>query len=253
MPRMRAIIADDEAPARRIVRQYLADFPDVTVVAEAANGLEAEEAVRQHAPDLLFLDVQMPGRTGFEVVDALRQRGTPLPRIVFSTAYDQYAVRAFEVAAVDYLLKPYDRARFSEAVRRALAPPASPDGTLDGLAALLDEREPRRYPERLLVRDGASVVPVETAEIVWAEASGDYSTLHATGGRAFLVSQRLGELSDKLDPERFLRVHRSAIVALAALRGLEGDGSGGYHATLVDGTALRVSRTYAGALRDRLV
>ncbi|MEM6327385.1 MAG: LytTR family DNA-binding domain-containing protein [Bacteroidota bacterium] len=250
---MRAVIADDEAPARRIVRQYLDDFPEVKIVAEATNGIEAEAAVREHLPGLLFLDVQMPGRTGFEVVDALRAAPPrALPRIVFSTAYDQYAVRAFEVAAVDYLLKPYDRARFAEAVQRALAP-AEPRADLDAFAALLDERQPRRYPERLLVRDGASVVPVETAEIVWAEAAGDYTTLHATGGRAFLVGQRLGELVDRLDPERFLRVHRSAVVALTALRGLDPDGSGGYHATLVDGTALRVSRSYAPALRDRLV
>ena len=256
---MRAVIADDEAPARRIIRQYLADFPEVEVVAEAANGIEAEAAVREHAPGLLFLDVQMPGRTGFEVVEALRLAPPPaVPRIVFSTAYDQYAVRAFEVAAVDYLLKPYDRARFAEAVGRALGDPPEASGggegpSLDAIAGLLDARQRPAYAERLLVRDGARVIPVETAEIVWAEAAGDYTTLHATGGRSYLVGQRLGALAERLDPERFVRVHRSAVVALAALRGLEPDGSGGYHATLVDGTALRVSRTHAPALRDRLV
>ncbi|OZC02702.1 LytR/AlgR family response regulator transcription factor [Rubricoccus marinus] len=252
---MRAIIADDEAPARRLLRQYLGDFPEVEIVAEAANGIEAEASVREHAPDLLFLDVQMPGRTGFEVMDALRLAPpASMPRVIFSTAFDQYAVRAFEVAAVDYLLKPYSRARFSEAVRRALD--ASASGAipgLDDLAALLDARQRPTYAERLLVRDGVRVIPVETAEILWAEASGDTTTLHATGGRSFLVGQRLGALTERLDPERFVRVHRSAVVALGALRGLEPDGSGGFHAALVDGTALRVSRTYAPALRNRLV
>ena len=182
---MRAVIADDEAPARRIIRQYLAGFPEIEVVAEAANGIEAEGAVRGHRPDLLFLDVQMPGRTGFEVVDALRAAPPEaMPRVIFSTAYDQYAVRAFEVAAVDYLLKPYDRERFSEAVRRALASGDAVPG-LDDLAALLDARQRPAYPDRLLVRDGVRVIPVQTAEVLWAEASGDFTTLHATGARAF--------------------------------------------------------------------
>ncbi len=250
---MRTVIADDEAPARRLIRQYLADFPEVEIVAEAANGIEAEALIREHRPDLLFLDVQMPGRTGFEVIDALHLAPPEaMPRIVFSTAYDQYAVQAFEVAAVDYLLKPYDRARFADAIRRVLAS-GETTSALGELAALLDARQRPTYSERLLVRDGARVIPVETAEILWAEASGDTTTLHATGGRAHLVGQRLGAMAERLDPQRFVRVHRSAVVALAALRGLEPDGSGGFRATLVDGTALRVSRTYAPALRDRLV
>ena len=239
----RALIVDDEAPARRMVRDALAGLAaPVAVVGECENGLEAVQAVadaRQSGRpiDLLFLDVQMPGLTGFEALDALRQRGVA-PRVVFSTAYDQHAVRAFEVAAVDYLLKPFTQARFAQAVARALAEPPTPPVAAD-------------YPARLLVESGGVFVPVAVADVLWVEAAGDYARLH-TRGRTYLASQGIGALAERLDPARFARVHRSTVVALDALQALERDQSGGFTARLVDGAVVRVSRTYADTIRDMM-
>ncbi|MDT0632412.1 LytTR family DNA-binding domain-containing protein [Rubrivirga sp. S365] len=260
----RAMIADDEAPARKMVREALAalDAP-VAVVGECANGPETVAALADAeaggaAVGLLFLDVQMPGLTGFEVLDEAERRGLQLPRVVFSTAYDQHAVRAFEVAAVDYLLKPFTRARFAEAVGRALA---QADG--GGAAAAARHAAPP-YAERLLVEDGGVFVPVATADLVWAEAAGDYTKLHTRAdsaqtdpartvpnraGRTYLASQGIGALAERLDPARFARVHRSAVVALDALRALERDNSGGFVARLDGGAVVRVSRTYADTIR----
>ena len=236
----RALIVDDEAPARRMVRDALARLAaPIAVVGECENGPNAVRAVTEAASDgrpidLLFLDIQMPGLTGFEVLDAVRQRGLA-PRVVFSTAFDQHAVRAFEVAAVDYLLKPFTQARFAQAVGRALAgPPAS---------------VPTDYPARLLVESGGVFVPVPVADLLWVEAAGDYARLH-TRGKTYLASQGIGALAERLDPARFARVHRSTVVALDALAALERDTSGGFTARLVDGSVVRVSRTYAGTIRN---
>ena len=247
----RALIVDDEAPARRMVREALARLDaDVEVVGECENGPEAVSAIARaeadgQPVDLLFLDIQMPGLTGFEVLEALTERGLAIPRVVFSTAYDRFAVRAFEVAAVDYLMKPFTQARFAEAVGRALAQEA------ERVVAVV-RRE--RYPDRLLVEEGGVFVPVAVDDLVWVEAAGDYARLHtlsASGARkAYLASQGIGALADRLDPDRFARVHRSTVVALDALRALERDASGGFTARLADGATVRVSRTYADAIRD---
>ncbi len=244
----RALIVDDEAPARTMVRDALAaSGADVAVVGECANGPEAVAAIAQAdgggAPvDLLFLDVQMPGLTGFEVLDAVAGRGLAVPAVVFSTAFDQHAVRAFEVAAVDYLLKPFTQARFDEALGRALAP--------ERVVEVVRQAAPR-WAARLLVEDGGVFVPVATADVLWAEAAGDYTKLH-TRGRTYLASQGIGALADRLDPARFARVHRSTVVALDALRALERDSSGGFVARLADGAVVRVSRTYADTIRDMM-
>ena len=253
----RALIVDDEAPARKMVREALAALDPaatggaVRVVGECANGPEAVAAVAgaeaAGAPvGLLFLDVQMPGLTGFEVLGEVEARGLAVPRVVFSTAFDQHAVRAFEVAAVDYLLKPFTRARFAEAVTRALA------HNVERAPQAAEAVRPR-YPDRLLVEDGGVFVPVAVADVVWAEAAGDYTKLHtlgAGGRRTYLAGQGIGVLSERLDPARFARVHRSTVVALAALRALERDNSGGFVARLSDGATVRVSRTYADAIRQ---
>ena len=250
----RALIADDEAPARRIVREALAALDGsvggaVRVVGECANGPETVAALDAAerggaAVDLLFLDVQMPGLTGFEVLDEAGRRGLRLPRVVFSTAFDHHAVRAFEVAAVDYLLKPFTRARFAEAVGRALATPPERAG---GAAEAARQAAPP-FAERLLVEDGGVFVPVATADLVWAEAAGDYTKLH-TRAKTYLASQGIGALAERLDPARFARVHRSTVVALGALRALERDNSGGFVARLEGGAVVRVSRTYADTIR----
>ena len=237
----RALIVDDEAPARRLVRDALGELgAGIEIAGECANGPEAVAAVAaaesRGAPvDLLFLDVQMPGLDGFGVLAELEARGLALPCVVFSTAFGEHAVRAFEVAAVDYLLKPFTRARFAEAVGRALA-----------------GAEPSARADRLLVERGGVIVPVEAAEVLWVEAAGDYARLHTQRG-AFTASVGIGALSERLPADRFARVHRSAIVALPAVRSLRRDGSGGFWAQLAGGAEVRVSRTYADVVRDRLV
>ncbi len=247
---MTTLIIDDEAPARLIVRQYLADFPQLRVLAECADGATALAAIRQYRPDLVFLDIQMPGLTGFEVLAQL----TELPRVIFSTAHQQFALDAFAAGAVDYLLKPYDRARFRQAVERVLSQPAAVDGALERLLQRLDETSavaPAAYPRQLFVPHGGRLVAVAVADIRFVEAAGDYATLHTANGQ-FFSNLGLGQLGQRLDPQRFLRIHRSVLVALDAVCDLERDGSGGYYATLAGGRVVRVSRGYADAVRPLL-
>ncbi len=259
----RAVIVDDEPLARGLVREYLEDVPEVEVVAESGNGPEAVETLRRERPDLVFLDVQMPGLDGFEVLEKLAAPDDgaapldPMPAVVFATAFDQYALRAFEAAAADYLLKPYSAERFRQAIGRALdrlraRPAENPD--LDRIAQLLEaaRRPAPAFAERLFVRVGARIVPVRVEDVVWAEAAGDYTTLH-TAAEAFTAGETLGALAERLNPARFARVHRSAVIAVGALRHLESDGSGGYVATLAGGATVRVSRTYAQAVRDLIL
>ncbi len=250
MSAVRTVIVDDEPPARALLREYLAEVPEVEVAAEAGSGAEAVEVIRREQPDLVFLDVQMPGATGFEVLERLAAAGDPLPAVIFSTAYDRYAFDAFEVSAVDYLLKPYSAERLRTAVGRALDRLRTTAPTdLDRIARLLAAREPAvPFSDRLFVRVGARIVPVRAEDVRWAEAAGDYTRLH-TEGETFVAGLPLGALAERLDPARFVRVHRSTVIAVDALRHLESDGSGGYVATLVGGTRVRVSRSYAGAVR----
>lgn len=251
---MTTLLIDDEAPARTIIRQYLADFPQISIVGECSDGLSAVEAIRQHHPDLVFLDIQMPGLTGFEVLAQLER----IPRVIFSTAYDQYALSAFEAGAVDYLLKPYDRARFRQAVERVLAHVAAPDAALQRLLQRLEETKmplsapvAPTYPARLFVPQGTRLVAVPVQDIRWVEAAGDYATLHTKAGQ-HLSNLGISQLAQRLDPEKFVRIHRSVLVALDAVRELERDGSGGFYATLEGGRTVRVSRGHADALRPLL-
>jgi two-component system LytT family response regulator len=176
-----------------------------------------------------------------------------LPAIIFSTAYDQFAIRAFEVNAVDYLLKPYDRERFATAVDRALERVQKKSLDIDRLAALINSTKIQpALPERLLVKSGNRLVPVKLSDIEWIEAADDYSELHA-GGATHLCSLGLGQLEKRLDPQKFARVHRSAIVNLSRVRNLEKDGEGGMIATMVSGKEIKVSRNYAAELRKLIV
>lgn len=254
MSLLTALLIDDEEPARLIIRQYLADFPQVRIIGECANGPEAVEAIGRLRPELVFLDVQMPGLSGFEVLARLEV----VPRVIFSTAYNHYAVNAFETGAIDYLLKPYDRARFRQAVERALQQlTTGPDEALQRLLQQLQTAAPLAaptapaYPPRLFVPQGPRLVAVPVESIRYAEAAGDYCTLHTSTGR-HLSNLGISQLQERLDPARFLRVHRSYLVALSAVRELERDGSGGYYLTLDDGQSLRVSRSHAEALRPLL-
>ncbi|WP_420454096.1 LytR/AlgR family response regulator transcription factor [Rubrivirga sp.] len=243
---LRVALVDDEPPARALLTDLLADLGGVEVVGQAADGEQAVALVEATRDlDVLFLDVQMPRLDGFGVLARLAARGVALPRVVFTTAFDRHAVQAFETGAVDYLLKPVTRSRLTVAVERARTRRA------------LDPADARAASEalrtdRVLVRAGDRLVAVAMDDVVWVEAQGNYATLHTTG-RSLVAGVGIGEIERRLPPGRFVRVHRSALVALDALRQLESDGSGGYQALLDGGHRVRVSRTYADEIRRRVL
>lgn len=237
-----AVLVDDEELARRFLRELLAAHHEVRVVAECGDGFSAVKAVAQHAPDILFLDVRMPKLDGFEVLELLEEA----PAVVFVTAYDEYAVRAFEVRAVDYLLKPFSAERFEEALARAKERRREPVDAR-GLAAAVREG-PR---ERILVRDGAKVTVVPAAQLDWAKAEDDYVLL-SVGPARHLKAQTLASLEEELDAARFVRIHRSYLLNLERLARLAPTETGGTEALLKDGTRLPVSRAGAVRLRELL-
>jgi two-component system LytT family response regulator len=245
----RAILIDDEPLARQVMREFLQAFPQIEIILECENGRQAVAAINRHKPDLIFLDVQMPVLNGFEVLEHAEH----LPAVVFSTAYDEFAIRAFEVNAVDYLLKPYDRQRFALAVQRALERRAGAGAELEMLLRLLQHaQKSESFADRLLVRSGDRIIPVRAAEIEWIEAADDYAILHA-GQARHLCNGGLGELENRLNPQQFMRVHRSAIINLACIKHLEKDGEGGMLATMRNGDQVKISRRYAAGVRRMTV
>lgn len=236
MQTIRTIVVDDEELARGIVLEFLSPYPDIDVVAECSNGFEAVKAITELKPDLLFLDIQMPKLDGFEVLELVDKNLS----VIFVTAYDQYAVRAFEVHAVDYLLKPFTKERFDEALKRAREKMSrSPISSLDEVVAAARRQE---VPlERILVRDGSKVhvIPVDTIEYI--EAQDDYVAIRSQG-KTHLKQQRLSDLESSLDPKRFVRIHRSYILSVDRLARLELYAKDSRMAVLKDGTKLPVSR-----------
>ncbi|MGD1147123.1 MAG: LytTR family DNA-binding domain-containing protein [Thermoanaerobaculaceae bacterium] len=244
--RLRVAIVDDETPARSLLREYLSAFPDVEIVAECANGFEAVKAVEETAPALILLDIQMPGLSGFETLELLPCEVA----VVFVTAYDEYAVRAFEVHAVDYLLKPFSPERLEQALRRARQRIGRPrGGEPEKLAAAA--RPPGTWPDRLVAREGGRVhvIPVDALDFV--EARDDYVCLRS-GGREVLKQQTLTELAATLDPARFVRVHRSFILNVTKIARVERYAKDSRLAVLLDGTKVPVSRAGYAALREHL-
>jgi two-component system LytT family response regulator len=257
------LIADDEPAAREGLRHLLRDDPEIVIAGECANGREAARAIRDAAPDLVFLDVQMPELDGFAV---LREVGVEhAPAIVFVTAYDQYALRAFEVHAIDYLLKPFTDGRFRESLDRAKQQVRQ--GRLgelsQKLAALLDTYNdapapsataaPRRrtYLERLAVKAHGKVTLLRADEIEWIDAEGDYVRIHV--GKAWhLLRETMKNLETQLDPERFVRIHRSTIVNLEKVKELQPFFRGEYVVVLQNGTTLKLSRGYRDHFQTRL-
>ncbi len=234
------VIVDDEAPARAILREFLADHPQFHIVAECANGYEAVKAVSEHRPQLLFLDIQMPKLDGFEVLDLL----DPKPKVVFVTAYDEYALRAFEVHALDYLLKPFTAARFAEVLAHV--------EQMLGAAPLARTPLMARKPlQRIAFRDGASIEVVPVQRIDYIEAQDDYVHVFARGQK-HVKQQTLGDLEQLLDAARFVRVHRSYIVNLESLDRVEPYAKDSRVAVLKDGTRIPVSRTGYERLRALL-
>ena len=262
-PTVRAVVVDDEPTAREVVMTLLAEHPTVQVVGEATNGREAVALVRRVRPDLLFLDIQMPDQDGFRVLEAL---GDDVPRgIVFVTAHDEHAIRAFDVHALDYVLKPFGRPRFRAAVTRALeglramdaltlhrtlasmaadradSRPAGELSISESTAAEPEGRSRVPGPRRIGVRNGSKITLVDVEVIDWVEASGDYARIHA-GKHAYLVSQRMHALERLLEAREFIRVHRSLIVNVKRIRELHREPDGGGTLVLTDGVRLRVAR-----------
>ena len=249
---IRALVIDDEPLAREIIREMLQDDPAVEIVGESVNGRDAVAAVAAHTPDLLFLDVQMPRMSGFEVLESLPSGCMPL--VIFVTSYDQYAVRAFEVHAIDYLLKPFDRQRFEMALERAKARiRRKRSGDIDQrILALLEElKAGHKYLERLVIKTGGRVIFLDTEEIDWIEAEGNYVTVH-TGEKSHLLRETISNLERQLDPKNFVRIHRSAIVSINRIQELQPWFHGEFRVILQGGTQLTLSRNYRENLQSIL-
>ena len=244
-----ALIVDDEPLARKFIRRMLEGDHSVEVVGECGNGREAVAAILEMKPDLVFLDVQMPEMDGFAVVETLGLEN--LPNIVFVTAYEQYAVRAFEIHALDYLLKPFDQPRFERAVKHAREKIADQHETRSErtqIAALLENvKQKPRFLGRLAVKAGGRILFLKAEEIDWIQADDKYVHIH-TGNKSYLVRQALSAMETQLDPQRFVRVHRSAIVNIERIKELQPMFTGEYTITMENGTRLALSRSYKNKL-----
>jgi two-component system, LytTR family, response regulator len=232
---MTAMIVDDEELARKLLREMLAAHPEIEIIAECANGFEAVKAAAQTKPDLLFLDVQMPKLDGFEVLDLI---GGDV-QTIFVTAHDQYALRAFDVHAVDYLLKPFNRERFEAALERARN---RMGGHAPAPAELAAAARPQRYLERMVVKDGARVHIIPVSKLDYAEAQDDYVSL-VSQGKSYLKQQTIASLEESLDPRQFVRIHRSYLVNLDRVVKMEPYTKDSRIAVLSDGKQLPVSRS----------
>lgn len=249
MESIRTIIVDDEPLARRGIRAQLEEEPDFEIVSECRNGLEAVAAIQREAPDLVFLDVQMPELDGFGVLEALGSE--QLPAVIFVTAYDRYALRAFEVHALDYILKPLDPERFTRTLERARLQIQRKDirDLNRRLQNLLDDlKAGSRYAERLIIKASGRIVFLNVAEIDWIEAADNYVRLHA-GRESHLMRETLSNLEKRLDPLQFARVHRSTIINVQRIKELHPLFRGEYEILLKDGTRVSSGRNY----RERLL
>jgi two-component system LytT family response regulator len=249
---IRTLIVDDEPLARRKIRRLLARDPEVEILADCANGPEAIAAITASRPSLVFLDVQMPEVDGFDVLGSIP--ASQLPFVIFVTAYDQYALRAFEVSAVDYLVKPFDRRRFEKALQRAKSRLVSERGgdVNRQTLALLEELKARSsHVERLVIKAGGRAFFLKTEEIDWIEAEGKYVRLHV-GKESYLLREAIGSMESQLDPKKFPRIHRSTIVNIDRVRELQPWFHNEYRVILKDGTELMLSRSCRKRLGELL-
>ncbi len=243
--RARVLVVDDEPLSREMMKRYVGDHPALELAGEAASGWDAVVAVEETCPDVILLDIEMPDLYGFGALQELETRKLEIPLVIFVTAYDRYAVRAFEAHAVDYLMKPVTRQRFGQAMdhclsqrRRQALPVRS-----------LQEDSLRSPPQRLLVRSRGRILPIGVDTLQWIQAEGDYVRIHA-GKDSYLVERSLSEMEVLLETRGFARIHRGAVVNLERVRELRSLGSGRYRLELDDGTELIVSRTYSPRFRD---
>lgn len=241
-----AIIVDDEELARSLIREYLASHPEITIIAECANGFEAVKVVTELKPNLMFLDIQMPKLNGFEVIELLDES----PAVIFVTAFDQFAVKAFDVHAVDYLLKPFGKQRFDEALSHAVLRIRSHEPAKTKVVA--EEAKPTGQPlERILIKEGSKVLVIPAEKVDYIEAQDDYISVRSEG-KSHLKMQRLAMLETLLDNRRFVRIHRSYILNIERLSKIELYAKDSRTAILKDGTQLPVSRTGYDKLKELL-
>ncbi len=248
----RVLIADDEPLARERLRSLLAGEPGMEIVAECADGVSAIGAIQKLKPDLVFLDVQMPGNSGFDVIQAIGP--SRMPFVIFVTAYDTYALRAFDVHALDYLLKPFDRERFEQAIARARQQiDRRAGGELERrLLELVQDLKPAQQRlERLVIKAGGRVFFVRATDIDWIEAAGNYVKLHV-GADSHLFRETMSTLEAQLDPDLFFRIHRSHIINIERVKELQPWFNGEYVVFLKSGTRLTLSRGYREKLQDRI-
>jgi two-component system LytT family response regulator len=236
----KVILADDEEPSRNLLKEYLRDYPSLQIAAECRNGVEAVAVINVLQPDIVFLDIQMPGKTGFEVLKEIEH----IPQVIFSTAYDQYAIQAFEVNAIDYLLKPYTKERFAAAINKILSQETV---GLQNIKLLTESLLHKFFPERILVEQGNKLVSLPVTDIIWLEAHSDYTKIH-TMKQSFLSNKGISELEKKLNPQQFQRIHRSAIISLHAIAEVHKE-INGPQIVLTNGITLKVSRSYTDALK----
>jgi len=264
---LKTIIVDDESLARRGLAIRLQHIPNVDVVAQCRDGYEAIEAIAAHAPDLIFLDIQMPGMSGFDVIKQLQ--GDNMPLIIFVTAYDEYAVDAFKVHAIDYVLKPIDDDRLHEAIERAVSyrGQANTSRTKEKLVKLVmgmtgasaitieqmaeDAQPIKAWPEKLTIKDGSEIQFIRVAQIQWVDAAGDYMCVHAEG-KTHIMRITMKQLEAMLNPAIFLRVHRSTIVNADCINSAQTLNNGEYMLTLEGGSQIKVSRSYRDKVKHLL-
>lgn len=248
MNKATCIIVDDETLARDLLKEYLEPFDQIEVVEECNNGTDAIVKIDKLKPDLIFLDVQMPGMNGFEVLEEIAHE----PYVIFTTAYDQYAIKAFEKNAVDYVLKPLDQERFKVAVDRALSRKKMEDGSLEDLLGTMrpDHRGP--FESHVFVQKSEKLYNLPVEEIIFLEASGDY-TIICSKNDQFVSSLGIGKLEELLNPETFIRVHRSTIINIHYLKEIERHFNGGMVVKMNNGKSFPVSRTYAKMIRKKVV
>ena len=243
---IRTLIVDDESLSRRVVREYLGSHPEIEIIGECANGFDAVKEITEQAPDLVFLDIQMPKLSGFEALELVDKNVS----VIFVTAYDQYALKAFEVHAADYLLKPFSQQRFDEALEHALRDiSAKKSKDIHIIAAAAQPKD--RIQERVLVREGSQVHVLPAESIDYVEAQDDYIRIQA-GGKSFLKQQRLSDLEEALDQKKFIRIHRSYILNIERMAKIELYAKDSRIVILKDGTKLNVSRSGYEKLKSLL-
>ncbi len=233
----KVVIIDDEVAGRQLIQEYLEDYPDLVVLGEANNGVDATKLINEFKPDLIFLDIQMPGMTGFDVLKHLDE----IPQIIFSTAYDQYALKAFEVHAVDYLLKPYTKERFKSAIERL----KDNKGVQQLTNSLLMDTD--SYPDKILVQFNNKLVTLAVKEIIRIEAYGDYSKI-VSSDKTYISNYGISQLEEKLHKKVFMRVHRSSIINIDKIKELHKYAKS-YDVSMQNGDIVRVSRGYMDAIK----